>query len=190
MDCLVSATDLKVFGRSIDFLQTALQTYPEDLIWDKLQQSMEYTIVFRDSSVILPSQEQLEGCPVHHVPLAVHVPMNPEEIVPEGAFAGVPRLRHVSVELVSGSLEQRRVKNCLQLRIVKLPATVVEISDDAFRCCKLLNSVSAPGAGNLDTKPLRNAAPYNGCMHRKGCKLVQQQNQAWALPLSRMHQPS
>ena len=59
---------------------------------------MTYTIVFKDSSVILPSQEQLEGCPIHHVPLAVHVPMNPEEIVPEGAFAGVPRLRHVSFE--------------------------------------------------------------------------------------------
>ena len=98
MDYLVSVTDLKVFGCSIDFLQTATQTYLEDPIWDKLQQSMEYTIVFRDSSVILPSQEQLEGCPIYHVPLAVHVPMNPEEIAPEGAFAGVPRLRHVSVE--------------------------------------------------------------------------------------------
>ena len=86
MDYLVSVTDLKVFGCSIDFLQTATQTYLEDPIWDKLQQSMEYTIVFRDSSVILPSQEQLEGCPIYHVPLAVHVPMNPEEIVPEGAF--------------------------------------------------------------------------------------------------------
>ena len=95
MDYLVSVTDLKVFGCSIDFLQTATQTYLEDPIWDKLQQDMAYTIVFRNCSVILPSQEQLEDCPIHHVPLAVHVPMNPEEIVPEGAFAGVPRLRHV-----------------------------------------------------------------------------------------------
>ena len=46
---------------------------------------MAYTVVFKDSSVILSSQEQLED-------------MNPEEIVPEGAFAGVLRLRHVSVE--------------------------------------------------------------------------------------------
>ena len=90
MDYLASVTDLKVFGCSIDFLQTATQTYQEDPIWDRLQQGTAYTIVFRDSSVILPSQEQLEGCPIHHVPLAVHVPMNPEEIVPEGAFAGVP----------------------------------------------------------------------------------------------------
>ena len=98
MDYLVSVTDLKVFGCCIDFLQTATQTYLEDPIWDKLQQGMEYTIVFRNCSVILPSQVELEDCPIHHIPLAVHVPMNPERSVPEGAFAGVPRLRHVSVE--------------------------------------------------------------------------------------------
>ena len=35
-------------------------------------------------------------------------------------------------------------QNCQQLRIVKLPATVVGISDNAFRDCKTLNSVSTP----------------------------------------------
>ena len=86
MDYLVSVTDLKVFGRSIDFLQTATQTYLEDPIWDRLQQSTAYTIVFRDSSVILPSQEQLEGCPIHHVPLAVHVPIEPRGNRPGRGF--------------------------------------------------------------------------------------------------------
>ena len=47
-------------------------------IWDKLQQGMEYTIVFRNCGVILPSQAELEDCPVHHIPPAVHVPMNPD----------------------------------------------------------------------------------------------------------------
>ena len=98
MDYLASVTDLKVFGCSIEFLQTATHTYLEDPIWDKLQQGREFTIVFKNCSVILPAQEQLGGCPIDQVPLAVHVPMNPEEIVPEWAFAGVPRLRHVSVE--------------------------------------------------------------------------------------------
>ena len=152
MDYLASVTDLKVFGRSIDFLQTATQTYLEDPTWDRLQQGMAYTIVFKDSSVILPSQEQLEGCPIHHVPLAVHVPMNPEEIVPEGAFAGVPRLRHVSVESGIRLIGAEAWQNCRQLRIVKLPATVVGISDDAFRDCKLLNSVSAPGCREFGYK--------------------------------------
>ena len=214
MDYLVLVADLKVFGCSIDFPQTATQTYLEDPIWDRLQQGMAYTVVFKDSSVILPSQEQLEGtlrhgvypisngawqlrarkhrsgkcycgsvadlwatcchgphrmasafspCPIHQVPLAVHVPMNPEEIVPEGAFAGVPRLRHVSVKSGIRLIGAEAWQNCRQLRIVKLPATVVGISDDACRDCKLLNSVSA-----LDTRPLRNAVTYNGCVHRKG----------------------
>ena len=98
VDYLASVTDLKVFGRTIDFLQVATQTYLENPIWEKLQQSMEYCIVFRDCSEVLHSQECLEGCPLHDIPLAVHVPMNPQEMVPEGAFAGLPRLRHVSIE--------------------------------------------------------------------------------------------
>ena len=71
--------------------------------------------------------------------------MNPEEIAPEGAFAGVPRLQYVSVESDIRLIGAEAWQNCGQLRIVKLPATAVGISDNAFRCYKLLNSVSAPG---------------------------------------------
>ena len=71
--------------------------------------------------------------------------MNPEEIVAEGAFAGVPRLRHVSIESDIRLIGADAWQNCRQLRIVKLPATVVGISNNAFRNCKLLNSVSVPG---------------------------------------------
>ena len=64
--------------------------------------------------------------------------MNPEEIVPEWAFAGVPRLRHVSVESGIRLIGAEAWQDCRQLRIVKLPATVVGIADNAFRDCKLL----------------------------------------------------
>ena len=152
MDYLVSVTDLKVFECSIDFLHMATQTYLEDPIWDKLQHSMEYCIIFKDCSEVLPSQELLEGCPIYNIPLAVHVPMNPEGVVPEGAFAGVPRLRRVSIEsgirLIGPEVWQSR----RQLRIVKMPATVVGISDNAFRNCKLLNSVTAPGCREFGYK--------------------------------------
>ena len=171
MDYLASVTDLKVFGCSIDFLQTATQTYLEDPIWDRLQQGMAYTVVFKDSSVTLSSQEQLDGCPIHQVPLAVHVPMNPEEIVPEGAFAGVPRLRRVSVESGIRLIGAEAWQNCRQLRIVKLPATVVGISDNAFRDCKQLNVSRLLVAETLDTRLSRNAVPYNGCMHLKGLQI-------------------
>ena len=123
MDYLVSV-DLKVFGCSIDFLQTATQTYLEDPIWDKLQQGMACTIVFRKQCYPAISRT-IQDCPIHHIPLAVHVPMNPEEIVPEGAFAGVPRLRHVSAESGIRLIGAEAWQNCRQLRIVKLPATVV-----------------------------------------------------------------
>ena len=97
VDYLASVTDLKVFGCTIDFLQADTQTYLVDPIWDQLRQSTEYCILFRDCVEVLHTQEGLEGCPIHIIPLAVHVPLNPEAMVPEGAFAGVPRLRHVSV---------------------------------------------------------------------------------------------
>ena len=152
MDYLASVTDLKVFGCVIDFLQTTTQTYLEDPIWDKLQQGKEYTIVFRNCSVTLPEQEQLGGYSIDQVPLAVHVPMNPEAIVPEWAFAGVPRLRHVSVESGIRLIGAEAWQDCRQLRIVKLPATVVGIADNAFRDCKLLNSVLAPGCRDFGYK--------------------------------------
>ena len=70
VDYIASVTDLKVFGCTIDFLQAATQTYLENPIWEKLQQSMEYCILFRDCSEVLHSQECLEGCPLHNIPLA------------------------------------------------------------------------------------------------------------------------
>ena len=78
--------------------------------------------------------------------------MNPESAVPEGAFAGVPRLRHVSVESGIRLIGPEAWRSCRQLRIVKLPSTVVSISDNAFRSCKLLNSVTAPGCREFGYK--------------------------------------
>ena len=152
MDYLISVTDLRVFGCSIEFLHLATQTYLEDPIWDRLQQSKEYCIIFKDCSEFLPSQELLDGYPIDKVPLAVHVPMNPESAVPEGAFAGVPRLRHASVESGIRLIGPEAWHSCRQLRIVKLPPTVVSISDNAFRSCKLLNSVTAPGCREFGYK--------------------------------------
>ena len=113
---------------------------------------MEYCIVFRDCREVLPSQECLEGCPIHDIPLAVHVPMNPEEMVPEGAFAGVPRLRHASVEPGIRFVGAEAWQSCRQLRIVKMPATVVGVADNAFRGCQLLSSVTAPGCREFGYK--------------------------------------
>ena len=66
------------------------------------------------------------------------------------AWRGVPRLRHASVKSGIRLIEAEAWQNCRQLRIVKLPATVVGISDNVFRDCKLLNSVLAPGCRDLE----------------------------------------
>ena len=78
--------------------------------------------------------------------------MNPEEMVPEGAFAGVPRLRHASVEPGIRFVGAEAWQSCRQLRIVKMPATVVGVADNAFRGCQLLSSVTAPGCREFGYK--------------------------------------
>ena len=97
--------------------------------------------------------------------------MNPEEIVPEWAFAGVPRLRHVSVESGIRLIGAEAWQDCRQLRIVKLPATVVGIADNAFRDCKLLNSVSAPGCRDFGYKAFAECCSFATCVCIEwGCK--------------------
>ena len=63
----------------------------------------------------------------------------------EGAFAAVPRLRHVSVEAGIRVVGAEAWQCCRQLRIVRMPASVVRIADNTSRGCRLLNSVTAPG---------------------------------------------
>ena len=72
--------------------------------------------------VLRPGGQSSQAALSINVPPAVHVP--------EGAFAGVPRLRHVSVE--SG------------IRLIGI--------SDAFCDCKLLNSVLAPGCRDFGHK--------------------------------------
>ena len=165
VDYLASVTDLKVFGCTIDFLQADTQTYLENPTWEKLlQQSTEYTIVFRSCCEVLPSKEIFEGCPFRDIPIAVHVPMNPEEMVPDGAFTAVPRLRHVSIEAGIRVVGAEAWQCCQQLRIVKMPASVVRIADNTFRGCQLLNSVTAPGCAEFGYKAFAECSSLQ-CVH-------------------------
>ena len=159
VDYLASVTDLKVFGCTIDFLQVDTHAYLGNPIREKLQRSTEYTMVFRSCSEVLLSKESFEGCPFRDIPLAVHVPTNPEEMVPEGAFAAVPRLRHVSVEAGIRVVGAEAWQCCRQLRIVKMPASVVKIADNTFRGRQLLNCVTAPGCVEFGYKA------FAGCVY-------------------------
>ena len=138
-----------------------MHTYLENPIWEKLQQSTEYTMVFRSCSEVLPSKETFEGCPFRDIPLAVHVPMNPEEMVPEGAFAAVPRLRHVSVEAGTRVVGAEAWQCCRQLRIVRMPASVVRIADNTFRGRQLLKAAPYSGSMLLRAQRINFVVPPN-----------------------------
>ena len=103
--------------------------------------------------------------------------MNPEEIV-QGAFAGVLGLRHVSVESGIRLIGAEAWQNCRQLRTVKLPATVVGISDNVFRNCKLPNSVLAPGCRNFGYKV------FAECCSLQWVHMFNSEAKIWAIPLS------
>ena len=162
VDYLASVTDLEVFGCTVDFLQADAHTYLENPIWEKLQQSTEYTMVFRSCSAVLPSKETFEGCPFRDIPLAVHVPMNPEEMAPEGAFAAVPRLRRVSVRQVLGWWVQRHGSVVDSYEFVRMPASVVRLVTTHFEGAISSTVSQRLVAWSLAIRPLLNAAPYSG----------------------------
>ena len=64
---------------------------------------------------------------------------------PEGAFAAVPRLRHVSIGAGIRVVGAEAWQCCRQLRIVRMPASVIRTADNAFRGRRLLHSITAPG---------------------------------------------
>ena len=97
--------------------------------------------------------------------------MNPEGMVPDGAFTAVPRLRHVSIEAGVRVVGAEAWQCCRQLRIVRMPSSVVRLADNVFRGCHLLNSVTAPGCVEFGQKPLPNAAPCSGFMPMKGWRI-------------------
>ena len=82
------------------------------------------------------------------------------QVVPEGAFAAVPRLRHVSVASGIRFVGAEAWQCCRQLQTVKMPVSVVSIADNAFRGCQLLTSVTAPGCLEFATCPAMRWPPW------------------------------
>ena len=73
-------------------------------------------------------------------------------------FLAVPRLRHVIVEEGIHTVGALAWQNCRQLRIVKLPITVVRIDESAFRGCHWLKSITAPGCADFGYKAFANCS--------------------------------
>ena len=106
--------------------------------------------MFRSCCEVLHSKEIFEGCLFRDIPLAIHVPMNPEEMVPGGAFTAVPRSRQYRSR--HQSCGSRGMAVLPAATKVRMPASVVRIADNTFRSCHLLNSVTAPGCVDFGYK--------------------------------------
>ena len=101
---------------------------------------------------IFQTKENFEDCAYRDRPKAVKVPASEAGIILPSAFLAVPRLRHVVVEEGIHTVGALAWRNCRQLRIVKLPITVVRIEESAFRGCHWLNSITAPGCTDFGYK--------------------------------------
>ena len=130
-------SDLDVFGSELDFIHPTTQECLQDRVRDALQDNQHFTLVIRECVETFQSKEEFEECAYRDYPKAVKVPASETGTIPPSAFLAVPRLRHVIVEEGMHTVGALAWQNCRQLRIVKLPNTVVRIDESAF-CGPLL----------------------------------------------------
>ena len=135
-----------------------MQECLQDRVWDALQENKHFTLVVRECVEIFHSKEGFEDCAYRDYPKAVKVPASEAGIILPGAFLAVPRLRHVIVEEGIHTVGALAWQNCRQLRIVKLPITVVRIDESAFRGCHWLKSITAPGCADFGYKAFANCS--------------------------------
>ena len=85
--------------------------------------------------------------------------MNPESAVPEGAFAGVPRLRYVSVESGVRLVGPEAWHSCRQLRIVKAAVhSCWHLCTNRFSSCTKFGHYLFRGRINLAEFSLRESS--------------------------------
>ena len=123
---------LDVFGCEVDLVHPDTQEYLRDPIWDTLRINTSFHLVVRECLEVCQSKRQFQESEGQQYPKAVKVPANDSGVIPDSALYAV----------TVGVLAWR---NCRQLRIVKLPATVVRFEESSFQGCYLLGSVDAPG---------------------------------------------
>ena len=94
---------------------------------------------------MISSKEQIKREEYADYPKAISVPMNGTGILPAKAFFAVARLRRVQVEVGYHTIERQAWRYCHTLTIVKLPSSVVTVSNAVFQGCYALTTVVMPG---------------------------------------------
>ena len=162
-----AVSDLDVFGSERDFIHPTTQECLQDRVWDALQENKHFTLVVRECVETFQSKEEIEDCAYRNYPKAVKVLSVKRGSSPLVLFLAVPRLRHVIVEEDIHTVGALAWQNCRQLRIVKLPNTVVRIDESAFRGCHWLNSITAVGCTDFGYKAFADCCSLRQ-IHAKG----------------------
>ena len=149
VDYLATVTKLDVFGCEVDLVHPDTQEHLRDPIWNTLRINTSFNLVVRECMEVCQSKRQFQESEGQEYPKAVKVPANASGVIPDSAFYSILRLRHVLAEEGLHTVGALAWRNCRQLRIVKLPATVVRIEENSFQGCYLLDSVDAPGSADF-----------------------------------------
>ena len=144
-DCLVELLankyGLDTFGCELALLSDEADSPLSDSIHEKLWENNCYQLTVWNSLRAISSKEQIRREEYADHPKAISIPMNGTGILPAKAFFAVARLRHVQVEAGYHTIERQAWRYCHTLTIVKLPSSVVTVSNAAFQGCYALTVV-------------------------------------------------
>ena len=118
-----------------------------DPIQSKLRANHCYYVIARPCLVEAAHKGQIKG-----EAKAIRVPRGKNDKIPPQAFSFHTEVRRVLVEPGMRIVGEAAWRSCRQLQVVQLPETVVSLLHGAFRCCRALRVVIAPGCQHFGPK--------------------------------------
>ena len=134
-------------GCELQFVQLDTHQVLADPIQSKLRANHCYYVIARPCLVEAAHKGQIKG-----EAKAIRVPRGKNDKIPPQAFSFHTEVRHVLVEPGMRIVGEAAWRSCRQLQVVHLPDTVVSLLHGAFRCCRALRVVIAPGCQHFGPK--------------------------------------
>ena len=133
-------------GCELQFVQLDTCQVLADPIQSKLRANRCFYVIARPC-LVEAAQGQIKG-----EAKAIRVPRGKNDKIPPQAFSFHTEVRRVLVEPGMRIVGEAAWRSCRQLQVVQLPETVVSLLHGAFRCCRALRVVLAPGCQHFGPK--------------------------------------
>ena len=134
-------------GCELQFMQLDTHQVLADPIQSKLKAYHCYCVIAPPCFVEAAHKEQIKG-----EAKAIRVPRGKNDKIPPQAFSFHTEVRHVLVEPGMRIVGEAAWRSCRQLQVVHLSDKVVSLLHGAFRCCRALRVVIAPGCQHFGPK--------------------------------------